>query len=278
MRQSDYDFKEFSAKYCKTYGGLTQRIETFFKDKSVDCLLSDDIYNFFGTDKTISKTVFYRTKNILCDFVMFVNPQNEEQIIQRIKMITQKKLAAKVEHNATLFKELDQVLDTIREIVLEKNLHNSDAAPLQSIAIFIWYGYSNEAISNFKINDIQNIEIASSYKDILEEYANLKYYRSLPSGKVQNLLNGSYLFRSANAEWLNTDDIKHIISKINTLFKIKNKNFNRSALEKSKRFKTIFMQYNKDVDANIIKEYFGKDLKKDEIEKILIEYQQWCNL
>ena len=239
--------------------------------------MGDDLYEYFGTKTAIGHTRFYRLKNALLDFVKFTKDPNKDKIINRISNVTQVQLAKHIDENSSTYKSLDELLKLLNQIVTEKNLHFTDATPLQSMAIFIWMSYSNEDIANFKISDINGLKnLDNKYKEILRTYAGLKYYRALPSGRVQNLVQSEYLFRTASKNKLNESDITKIISNINSFVADKNKSFTRAVIERSAAFVEMYNKYKLDITPEIIRNYFGQSIKKAETDKLIFEYKKWA--
>jgi hypothetical protein len=145
------------------------------------------------------------------------------------------------------------------------------------MAILLWLNYSNEDITEFKISDIDGLDsIDSKYKEILKTYASLKYYRALPTGRVQNLIQSQYLFRTANTDKLTVLDVKQIITKINRFLAEKNRSFSRAILERSVAFIEMYQKYKLDITPEIIRNYFGQSKKTAEIDKLIVEYKKWA--
>ena len=141
----------------------------------------------------------------------------------------------------------------------------------------MWLSYNNEDIVEFKASDIESLKnLNDKYKEILKTYAGLKYYRALPSGRVQNLVQSDYLFRTANTDKLTVQDIKKIISKINSLVADKNKLFTRAVIERSAAFVEMYQIYKLDIVPEIIRSYFGQSKKSAEIDKLIVEYKKWA--
>ena len=270
-------YQDFVEQYSEEYGGLAQKTAEFMEDREISSLMGDDLYEYFGTKTAIGHTRFYRLKNALLAFVKFVKDPNKDKIINRISNVTQGQLAKHIDSNSSTYKSLDEMLKLLSQIVLEKNLHSTDATPLQSMAIFIWMSYSNEDIADFKISDINGLKnLDNNYKEILRTYAGLKYYRALPSGRVQNLVQSEYLFRTASKNKLNESDITHIISNINSFVADKNKSFTRAVIERSVAFIEIYNEYKLDITPEIIRNYFGQSIKKAEVDKLIFEYKKWA--
>ena len=272
-------YQGFAERYSGKYGGLAQKIEDFMESREISSLMGDDLYEYFGTKTAVSKTQFYVRRNAIIDFVEFTNDPNKDKIINRISNISQVQLAKRIDENSSTYKSLDELLELLNQIVIEKELHSSDATPLQSIAILLWLKYSNEDIADLKISDINNDKLNkldNKYKEILRTYADLKYYRALPTGRVQNLVQSDYLFRTANTDKLTVLDIKKIISKINSLIADKNKSFTRAVLERSAAFVEMYEKYKQNITPEIIRNYFGESKKNAEIDKLIVEYQKWA--
>lgn len=272
-----YDYQGFVNQFSDKYKGLAQKTADFMRSRNMSALMGDDLYEYFGTKTAISKTKFYVLRSALIDFVTFTNDPNKDKIINRISQVSQVQLAKRIDENSSAYKSLDEVLDLLNQIVIEGKLHTTDATPLQSIAIFVWMGYSDLEIIDFKISDIRSLtNLDDKYQEILKTYANLKYYRALPSGKVQNLVQSDYLFRTANTDKLTEYDIRKIISKINSLVAEKNKAFTRVVLKRSAAFVEMYEQYKFDITSDIIRDYFGQSKKNAEIDKLIIEYKKWA--
>lgn len=272
-----FKYQEFVNRYSEKYGGLAQKIVDFMKDRETYSLMGDDLYEYFGTKTAVSKTQFYVRRSAIIDFVEFTNDPNKDKIINRISNVSQVQLAQRIDENSSAYKSLDELLDLLNQMVLEKKLHSTDATPLQSIAILMWLKYSNDDIVEFKTCDIDELKkLDNKYKEILKTYADLKYYRALPSGRVQNLVQSDYLFRTANTDKLTVPDVKKIISKINSLVANKGKSFTRAVLERSAAFVEIYEKYKQDITSEIIRNYFGKSKKNAEIDKLIIEYKKWA--
>ena len=270
-------YQGFVEQYSKKYGGLAQKIADFMETREVSSLLGDDLYEYFGTKTGVSKTQFYVRRNAIIDFVEFTKHPDKDKIVNRISNVSQVQLAKRIDENSSTYKSLDELLDLLNQIVLERKLHSTDATPLQSMAILIWLGYDNVGIIEFKISDIDGLEnLDNKYKAILKTYAGLKYYRALPSGRVQNLVQSDYLFRTANTDKLTLFDVKKIISKINSLVADKNKSFTRAVLERSAAFVEMYDKYKHDVTPEIIRGYFGQSKKSAEIDKLIVEYKKWA--
>ena len=270
-------YQGFVDQYSEKYGGLAKKIAEFMECREISSLMGDDLYEYFGTKTGVSKTQFYVRRNAIIDFVEFINDSNKDKIINRISNVSQVQLAKRIDESSSAYKSLDEVLDLLNQIVLEKELHSADATPLQSIAILIWSKYSNDSIIEFKVSDIDGLEnLDDKCKEILKIYAGLKYYRALPSGRVQNLVQSDYLFRTANTNKLTVPDVKKIISKINSLIANKGKSFTRAVLERSAAFVEIYEKYKQDITPEIIRNYFGKSKKNAEIDKLIIEYKKWA--
>lgn len=270
-------YQGFVEQYSEKYGGLAKKIADFMEEREISSLMGDDLYEYFGTKTAVTKTQFYVRRNAIIDFVEFINDSNKDKIINRISNVSQVQLAKRIDESSSAYKSLDEVLDLLNQIVLEKGLHSADATPLQSIAILIWSKYSNDSIIEFKVSDIDGLEnLDDKCKEILKTYAGLKYYRALPSGRVQNLVQSDYLFRTANTNKLTIADVKKIISKINSIVADKNKSFTRAVLERSAAFVAMHKAYQQDITPDIIKEYFGKSKKTAEIDKLIVEYKKWA--
>lgn len=270
-------YQEFVNQYSEKYGGLAQRIVDFMKDREISSLMGDDLYEYFGTKTAVSKTQFYVRRSAIIDFVKFTNDPNKDKIVNRISNISQVQLAKRIDENSSTYKSLDELLDLLNQMVLEKKLHSADATPLQSIAILMWLKYSNDDIIEFKTCDVDELKkLDNKYKEILKTYADLKYYRALPSGRVQNLVQSDYLFRTANTNKLTVPDVKKIISKINSLVADKGKSFTRAVLERSAAFVQMYEEYKFDITPEIIRNYFGQSKKNAEIDKLIVEYKKWA--
>lgn len=270
-------YQDFVEQYSAEYGGLAKKIAEFMEDREISSLMGDDLYEYFGTKTAIGHTKFYRLRNALIDFVEFTDYPNKDKIINRISSISQLQLAKRIDERASTYKSLDEVLDVLNQIVTERKLHSTDATPLQSMAILIWMDYSNADIIEFKISDIDGLEnLDNKYKEILRTYAGLKYFRALPTGRVQNLVQSEYLFRTASKNKLNESDILHIISNINKLVADKNKSFTRAVVERSVAFIKMYNEYKLDITPEIIRNYFGKSIKKAEVDKLIFEYKKWA--
>lgn len=270
-------YQGFIDQYSEKYGGLAKKIVEFMEEREISSLMSDDLYEYFGTKTAVTKTQFYVRRNAIIDFVEFTNDPNKDKIINRISNVSQVQLAKRIDESSSAYKSLDEVLDLLNQIVLEKQLHSTDATPLQSIAILMWLNYSNEDIVEFKASDIESLKnLNDKYKEILKTYAGLKYYRALPSGRVQNLVQSDYLFRTANTDKLTVQDIKKIISKINSLVADKNKLFTRAVIERSAAFVEMYQIYKLDIAPEIIRSYFGQSKKSAEIDKLIVEYKKWA--
>lgn len=270
-------YQGFIDQYSEKYGGLAKKIADFMEDRKISSLMGDDLYEYFGTKTAVTKTQFYVRRNAIIDFVEFTNDPNKDKIINRISNVSQVQLAKRIDENSSAYRSLDELLDLLNQIVLEKKLHSTDATPLQSIAILMWLSYNNEDIVEFKASDIESLKnLNDKYKEILKTYAGLKYYRALPSGRVQNLVQSDYLFRTANTDKLTVQDIKKIISKINSLVADKNKLFTRAVIERSAAFVEMYQIYKLDIVPEIIRSYFGQSKKSAEIDKLIVEYKKWA--
>lgn len=270
-------YQGFVDQYSEKYGGLAKKIADFMEEREISSLMGDDLYEYFGTKTAVTKTQFYVRRNAIIDFVEFTNDSNKYKIINRISNVSQVQLAKRIDESSSAYKSLDEVLDLLNQIVLEKELHSADATPLQSIAILIWSKYSNDSIVEFKVSDIDSLEnLDDKCKEILKTYAGLKYYRALPSGRVQNLVQSDYLFRTANTDKLTVVDVKKIISKINSLVADKNKTFTRAVIERSAAFAEMYKKYKLDITPEIIQKYFGQSKKTAEINKLIVEYKKWA--
>lgn len=270
-------YQDFVEQYSEEYGGLAQEIAEFMEDREISDLMGDDIYEYFGTQTSVGHSRFYRLKNALIKFVEGRHEPNKDKVIERISKFSQLQLAKRIDERASTYKSLDEILDLLNQIVTEKNLHSTDAVPLQSMAIFVWINYSNADISEFRISDIDELEnLDNKYKEILRTYAGLKYFRALPTGRVQNLVQSEYLFRTASKNKLNESDILHIISSINKLVASKNRTFTRAVLKRSVAFIEIYNKYKLDITPEIIRNYFGKSMKKAEVDKLIFEYKKWA--
>lgn len=270
-------YQGFVDQYSEKYGGLAKKIAEFMECREISSLMGDDLYEYFGTKTGVSKTQFYVRRNAIIDFVEFINDSNKDKIINRISNVSQVQLAKRIDESSSAYKSLDEVLDLLNQIVLEKELHSGDATPLQSIAILIWSKYSNDSIIEFKVSDIDGLEnLDDKCKEILKTYAGLKYYRALPTGRVQNLVQSDYLFRTANTDKLTVADVKKIISKINSLVADKDKSFTRAVLERSAAFVEMYQNYKLNITPDIIKDKFGQSKKTAEIDKLIVEYKKWA--
>ena len=270
-------YQGFVDQYSPKYGGLAKKIADFMEGREISSLMGDDLYEYFGTKTAVTKTQFYVRRNAIIDFVEFTDDSNKDKIINRISNVSQVQLAKRIDESSSAYKSLDEVLGLLDQIVLEKGLHSTDATPLQSVAILIWLKYSNDNIIELKTSDIDELKnLDNKHKEILITYAGLKYYRALPSGRVQNLVQSDYLFRTANTNKLTVADIKKIISKINSLVADKNKAFTRAVLERSAAFEEMYKKYKLDITSEIIRGYFGQSKKNAEIDKLIVEYERWA--
>lgn len=269
-------YQDFVDQYSPKHGGLAKKIAIFMEDREISSLMGDELYECFGTKTAIGKTQFYRYRNVLIDFVEFTKDSSKDKIINRISNVTQVQLAKHIDEKSSTYSSLDELLELIDQIVSENKLHSTDATPLQSMAILLWLNYSNEDIAEFKISDIDNLDnIDNKYQEILKTYAGLKYYRALPTGRVQNLIQSKYLFRTANTDKLTVLDVKQIITKINRFLAEKNRSFSRAILERSVAFIEMYKNYKQDITPEIIRSYFYQSMKTAEVEKLIVEYKNW---
>lgn len=270
-------YQKFVEQYSEKYGGFAKKIADFMENREISSLMGDDLYECFGTKTAIGKTQFYLRRSALIDFVEFSDCSNKKILINHISNLTQVQLAKHIDENSSAYKSLDELLELLNQMVLEKGLHSADATPLQSMAILIWLNYSNEDIVDFKISDINGLKnLDNKYKKILRTYAGLKYCRALPSGRVQNFLKSEYLFRTANTNQLTVLDVKKTISRYNKFLSEKNRSFTRAVLVRSATFVEIYQKYNLNITPEIIRERFGKSLKPAEVNKLTIEYNKWA--
>ena len=270
-------YQEYVDRYSKKYGRLAQKVADFMDNRELSALMGDDLYEYFGTKTSIGHTKFYRLKNALLDFIEYTNDPDKNKIINCVTKFSQVQLAKKVDEKSSTYNSLDELLEVIGQIVLENNLHSTDAVPLQSMAILLWLNYSNEEIVEFKVSDIDSLDnIDNKYKEILKTYAGLKYYRALPTGRVQNLIQSQHLFRTANTDKLTVLDVKQIITKINRFLAEKNRSFSRAILERSVVFIEMYKNYKQDITPKIIRSYFYQSMKTAEVEKLIIEYKNWA--
>lgn len=270
-------YQGFVDQYSEKYGGLAKKIADFMEEREISSLMGDDLYEYFGTKTAVTKTQFYVRRNAIIDFVEFTNDSNKDKIINRISNVSQVQLAKRIDESSSAYKSLDEVLGLLEQIALEKGLHSTDSTPLQSMAILIWLKYNNDNIIEFKTSDIDELKkLDNKYKEILRIYAGLKYYRALPSGRVQNLVQSDYLFRTANTDKLTVPDVKKIISKINSLVADRDKSFTRAVLERSAAFTEMYEKYKLDITPEIIRNHFGQSKKNAEIDKLIIEYKKWA--
>ena len=167
-------YQGFIDQCSEKYGGLAKKIADFMEDRKISSLMGDDLYEYFGTKTAVTKTQFYVRRNAIIDFVKFTNDPNKDKIINRISNVSQVQLAKRIDENSSAYKSLDEVLDLLNQIVLEKKLHSTDATPLQSIAILMWLSYNNEDIVEFKASDIESLKnLNDKYKEILKSYRNI---------------------------------------------------------------------------------------------------------
>lgn len=267
----------FVDQYSKKYGGLAKKIAVFMEDREVSSLMGDDLYEYFGTKTTVTRTQFYVRRSAIIDFVQFTDDINKDKIINYISNLSQVQLSKRIDEKASTYKNLDELLELLEQLVLEKRLHSVDATPLQSIAILIWINYSNVDIAEFKVSDIDELKsLDDKYKNILKTYANLKYYRALPTGKVQNLVQSEYLFRTAHTNKLTINDVNKVVSKIHSLVADKNKAFTVAVIKRSAAFTEMYKKYKLDITPDIIRDYFGQSKKFAEIDRLIIEYKKWA--
>ena len=270
-------YQGFVEQYSEKYGGLAQKIADFMETREVSSLLGDDLYEYFGTKTTVTRTQFYVRRSAMIDFVQFTDDINKDKIINHISNLSQVQLSKRIDEKASTYKNLDELLELLEQLVLEKRLHSVDATPLQSIAILIWINYSNVDIAEFKVSDIDELKnLDDKYKNILKTYANLKYYRALPTGKVQNLVQSEYLFRTAHTNKLTINDVNIVVSKIHSLVADKNKAFTVAVIKRSAAFTEMYKKYKLDITPDIIRDYFGQSKKFAEIDRLIIEYKKWA--
>lgn len=270
-------YQDFIEQYSPKYGGLAKKIAIFMENREISSLMGDDLYEYFGTQTSIGHTKFYKLKNALLDFVEFTNDPDKDKITNRITKLSQVQLVKHIDEKSSTYNSLDEILELLGQIASENKLHSADVTPLQSMVILVWFNYSNEDIAELKVSDIDSLDnIDNKYKEILRTYAGLKYYRALPSGRVQNLVPSDYLFRTSQTDKLTVFDIKKIISKINSLIADKNRVFTRTVLERSAAFVEIYKKYKQDITPEIIRDYFGQSKKYAEIDKLTFEYKKWA--
>lgn len=270
-------YQDFVDQYSKKYGGLAKKIAVFMENREVSSLMGEDLYEYFGTKIAVTRTRFYARRSAIIDFVQFTDDTNKDKIISHISNLSQTQLSKRIDEKSSTYKNLDELLELLERLVLEKRLHSVDATPLQSIAILIWINYSNVDIAEFKVSDINSLEnLDDKYKNILKTYASLKYYRALPSGKVQNLVQSEYLFRTSHTNKLTPNDVNKIVSKIHSLVADKNKAFTVAVIKRSVAFTEMYEKYKLDITPDIIREYFGQSKKFAEIDRLIIEYKKWA--
>ena len=270
-------YQEFVDQYSEKYGGLAKKIAEFMEGRKISSLMGEDLYEYFGTKTAVTRTQFYVRRSAIIDFVRFTGDANKDKIINHISNLSQTQLSKRIDEKSSTYKNLDELLELLEQLVLEKRLHSVDATPLQSIAILIWINYSNVDITEFKVSDIDSLKnLDDKYKNILKTYADLKYYRALPTGKVQNLVQSEYLFRTSHTNKLTVNDVNKIVSKIHSLVADKNKAFTVAVIKRSAAFTEIYKKYKLDITPDIIRDYFGQSKKFAEIDRLIIEYKKWA--
>ena len=269
------NYQEFINQYPDRYKGSARKVVAFMADREDVSLMGDDLYDLFGRT-IIGKSKFYTLRSILIDFIEYKNNSNKDMIINRISKVSQAKWAKHMDENISAYTSLDELIELLGQIADEEKLNRTDATPLQSMAILVWMGYTNSDIIEFKISDIDAMKsIDERHKEILKTYASLRYYKPLPSGRIQKLVDSDYLFRTAHTDKLNNDDVTHIISKINSIVSKKGKKFTRVFLNRSKIFTDIYAIHRLDISDEIIRDYFGASKEKAEINILIDEYQKW---
>lgn len=266
---------------------FANRLSDFLETHSFESLFEGKVPVLFLNKSKISKSVFYRMKKSFLDYLTFVYADDEVNYNKHKAYVERIRLNDVVEENNYIeisYQNLDEVLDAIERQIAACKLNFSDAMPMQSLAIFLWYGYSRKEILNVLKSDVKDnrvlvgggvLHLHDREVQILRGYSKLEYYRH-PNGNILSLSSSDKLFRTCRTTDVAEETLSRLVQDTDVLLLKEGKRFNAVILNKCRMFCEVYhlQQHSyEDVGVLLQNQFNTKDTTK--IKSLLIEYDRW---
>ena len=220
--------KKFPNEDCLS--AIVARFQAVFSDGRYE----DDsrIRDLFYVGDTVGKSQFYRMKNFVKEFYVWIYEQNciTADQVEAVNNISLEDIVAVEEVEKKYFRDLDDVLDFVGVVGGMYNLRDiNDMLMIKSIVVLSWFGVEVSSMTNIRkidvcydtktviINERPHITIPDKYFDILHRQAVVDEYRGFPSGKKQVCIDSPYLMRTFRSAKMDRTMIAQAIRRFNSI-------------------------------------------------------------
>lgn len=186
---------------------------------------------FYGYGSGLSKAQFYRKRKLVMMLYswLFENGRIDLTLYNSVAALRLEDVIRVEELNRYYFQSLDSALGFVSVVARMNNMSpDHDLLNVKSLVILLWHGVDLNDITNIKKNDVlfdgvvmrngdrdRFVQIEAKYTGVLAEFASTEIHNGFPSGKVQEYLPSSYLFRSSRVAQMSANNINCMLRRFN---------------------------------------------------------------
>lgn len=187
---------------------------------------------FYGCGNGLSKAQFYRKRKLVMLFYNWLleNKYVSQKTYDKVAGLKMEDVVITDELNNHYFISLDSALGFVNLVGTTNGFSSSTGLlNIKSLVILTWHLVDVSEIIEIRKNDLydDNVMIATrdgknrkvmidpKYISILKDYASIDRHSGFPSGKVQDYLPSSFLFRSAKNAKMSPNNIGCMLKRFN---------------------------------------------------------------
>ena len=182
---------------------------------------------FYGYGNGLSKAQYYRKRKLVLMLYSWLleNGRIDRETYEKVATLRLEDVVRAEELNRYYFKSLDSALGFVSVVARVNGLSpDDDLLNIKSLVILLWHGVDLSDIINIKKKDVSEtgvviggniVAIDEKYSSILAEFATTDIHNGFPSGKTQDYLPSSYLFRSSKTAQMSTNNINCMLRRFN---------------------------------------------------------------
>ena len=239
--------RRWAKSFCQTVSEVFGDSEVRLQNIGDVCAL------FYGQGSGLSKAQFYRKRKFVVEFYtwLFEEHKVDQDFLSKVISLKMEDVITTDELEHFYFKNLDSALGFVNLVAVQKGFSQTEGVlNIKSLIILVWNGFDLMDIVELKKSDIdigsdkilfdgKEVEIDHKYIKILSDFAKIDKHEGFPSGKVQDYLPSSYLFRSSRAAQLQPNNINCSLRRFNEVAKYYGHVLGLNALKKNGIFSRL---------------------------------------
>lgn len=200
---------------------------------------------FYGRGSGLSKAQYYRKRKLVLMLYSWLleNGRIDPKLYDAVAALKLEDVVRVEELNRYYFKSLDSAIGFVSVVAAANGLsQDHDLLNVKALIILLWHGIDLNDIVNIRKKDVSEIgvvigdelvEIDKKYASILIEFATTDIHNGFPSGKVQDYLPSSYLFRSSRVAQMSANNVNCMLRRFNEVAELYGHTLSVVALKKN---------------------------------------------